>query len=357
MKTFIKIHYQKVRTLYKKYERLLMPATLVGGFLVDYFTFTSIQISITFTLLFGYWIIVGATIAFTHLYDAPSFAKASEGKWQIWHKFLYLRLFSPLIIQFCFGSLLGSSLIFYWFSGAFSISWPIMLILVLLMVFNETFRHYFDKPLVHIGVYFFATLSLFSALLPFLFSSLSAWFFISACAVILAIFVVYIYYLCRFAKSRSPGDRGSSMKSGHLLPQRRQFFMVIVAITAAMNVLYFTNIIPPIPLALREAGLYHSIKVSGEKYTMAVEPEHFLKTAIFGQTLNLAKGDRAYLYTAIFAPARLKTTMVHRWQYYDKEQKEWVDKGKLLFTINGGREDGDKGYSGQNDLSEGKWRI
>src|SRR3989344_8754503 len=107
MKTFIRANYNKIKMLYKKYERVLIPATLLGGVLVDYFTFTSIQISITFILLFGYWVIVGTTITFIHLYDAN---KVPE-------KFRYLSLFSPLIIQFCFGSLLGSSLIFYWFSG------------------------------------------------------------------------------------------------------------------------------------------------------------------------------------------------------------------------------------------------
>ena len=95
-----------------------MPLTLLGGFLLDYFTFTSITISTTFILLFLYWIVAGAVIAFTHLYDA--------NRLPAWFWFRYIRLFSPLLVQFAFGSLLGSSLIFYWFSWAFSISWPVM---------------------------------------------------------------------------------------------------------------------------------------------------------------------------------------------------------------------------------------
>src|SRR5687767_5925328 len=110
MKTFVKLQYQKVGALYKKYERLLMPATLLGGFLIDYITFTSINIRTTFIILFIYWILAGSIIAFMHLFDA--------GKVNVWYRLKYLRLFSPLILQFCFGSLLGSSLIFYWFSGA-----------------------------------------------------------------------------------------------------------------------------------------------------------------------------------------------------------------------------------------------
>jgi len=338
MKTFIKDNYQKIKTFYKKHERLLMPVTLVGGFLVDYFTFTSIQISTTFMLLFGYWVFAGGMIVFTHLYDAQKLHLRLRSR--------YIRLFSPLFLQFAFGSLLGSSLIFYWFSGAFSISWPVMAILVLLLVFNETFRQYFEKPLVHIGVYFFATISLCSVLLPFLFHSLSAWLFVAAGAVSLIIFAVYIHYLCVFASQ--------------LQVQKRRFFMVIIGITCAMNVLYFANIIPPIPLALREAGLYHNIKVLNGRHTLSAEHENFLQAieaAVFGQTVHIEPGKKVYLYTAIFAPAKFKTTIVHHWQYYDPVQKEWISKGKFSFIINGGRQEGYKGYSWNSDLAEGKWRV
>ena len=134
----------------------------------------------------------------------------------------------------------------------------------------------------------------------------------------------------------------------------------MTAIAAMMNVLYFTNIIPPIPLALREAGLYHGIKTFVDKYVMTAELENFLQAAqaiMFGQTLHVIPGEKIYLYTAIFAPANLETTIVHRWQYYDAAQKKWVDRGKLLFAINGGRKDGYKGYSWQTDLAAGSWRV
>lgn len=346
MKTFIVSNYQRAREFYKKYERLLMPAVLVGGFLVDYITFASIQISTTFILLLGYWVFAGVVIAFTHLYDLPAEALVKEGAWRELRSLKYLRLFSPLLIQFAFGSLLGSSLIFYWFSGAFSISWPVMMLLVLLLVFNERFREHFTQPLVQLSVYFFCTISLFSLALPFLFASLSAWLFVAATVASLTLFLGDIYLASRFLPQ--------------LLPLRRQLFISIIVIAGIMNVLYFTNIIPPIPLALREAGLYHSLQSTGGKYVMRGEPEDFLevlRTAIFGQTVHVAPGEVIYLYTAIFAPARLKTTIVHHWQYYDVAQKKWIERGELPFTINGGRQQGYKSYSWQSNLAAGKWRV
>jgi len=66
----------------------------------------------------------------------------------------YLRLASPLIIQFTFGALLSASLIFYWFSGVLSVSWPFMILITILIISNDVFRDYYQRPLIQIGVYF-----------------------------------------------------------------------------------------------------------------------------------------------------------------------------------------------------------
>ena len=326
-------HYQKIKSLYFRYERWLMPATLVIGFLVDYITFTNIQLKITLSLLLFYWVITGATIAFTNFYDT--------GKLSL--KFRYLRLFAPLLIQFTFGALLGSSMVFYWFSGAFSISWPFMAIIAMLMVSNDVLRHYFLKPIVQISVYFFTTISLFSIILPILFHSLSAWLFMAAGAASLAVFYFYIRFL--------------SSSRDYMRQQKKYFLASIATIFFTMNVLYFANIIPPIPLALREAGMYHNIRVSNRSYVMAGEAEGFWQTLIHGQTLRLKPGERAYGYNSIFAPAELRAAIFHHWQHYDEEKKDWVEKDALSFTITGGRKEGYKGYSWESNLAPGRWRI
>ncbi|OGZ65591.1 MAG: hypothetical protein A3C06_00695 [Candidatus Taylorbacteria bacterium RIFCSPHIGHO2_02_FULL_46_13] len=326
-------HYQKIKALYFRYERWLMPATLVIGFLVDYFTFTSIQISVTFGLLLAYWALAGATILFVHFYDADKLPK----------KLRYARLFAPLVIQFTFGALLGSSLVFYWLSGALSVSWPLILIVAGLMVFNDIFRQYFLKPVAQVSVYFFATLSLFSLTLPFLFTSLSPWLFVLASALAAALFYPYV--------------RVIPLASEHSRHQKRRMAIAIAVIVTAMNGLYFANIIPPIPLSLREAGLYHDLKVSGGRYTMLGEPETIWGALIPGQTLHVKAGETIYFYTAIFAPPKLDARIFHDWQYYDPATKEWLSQGELSFTIIGGRKEGYKGYSYRSNLVGGHWRI
>ena len=333
----VNFHYQKARQFYFKYERILIPATLESGFLADYFTFSNIQIGITFFMLAVYWLLAGTVILAINFYDAG----------RIPQKFKYIRLFLPLPLQFFFGALLGASLIFYWFSGAFSVSWPIMLIVAFLMIFNDVFRHYFERPALHIGVYFFATFSLFSLILPFVFSSIDVWVFLLAGVASLIVFGGFIGILMYFC---------SEIKR-----QKWLLFFVVFGIFTSMNTLYFLNIIPPIPLALREARMYREIKVSSLQYTMKEESESlwdkYFFDLIYGQKLHPKKNEKVYLYNAIFAPAKLTSKIIHQWQYYDENQKKWLDINELSFNIVGGRKEGYKGYSFMSNLQEGRWRI
>ncbi len=337
----VKSHYLLVKNLYIRYERLLMPATLVVGFLVDYLTFISIKISLTFTVLSIYWLLAGTTIFFINYYDSEKIN--FSGKLNLSTNLKYFRLFAPLLIQYLFGALLGASLIFYWFSGALSVSWPIILIIALLMVFNDIFRRYFLRPALQIAVYFFTTISLVTLIAPFIFKSLDPILFVVGGFISLVVF----YFFIRFLPLKKENEK----------IQKNKFFIWVFGTFILMNVFYFLNIIPPIPLALREAGLYHSLEISEGKYKMRGEIEGFWEEIIPGQTLHVTGSEKVYFYTAIFAPTELKTEIVHHWQYYDKTKNEWVDKGFLPFEIVGGRKEGYKGYSFMSDLAEGDWRI
>ena len=141
------IRYHHIRALYLKYERLLLPGTLVLGVIVDWLTFTNIDIRTTFILLGVYLVIAGGIIIYLNIYDAGRIPTNAF--------FRYLRLAAPLIIQFTFGALLSGSFIFYFFSGSVLVSWPLFVILVFLMVANDVFREYYLRPVVQLGVYFF----------------------------------------------------------------------------------------------------------------------------------------------------------------------------------------------------------
>jgi len=286
----VRSHYQKIKEFVRKYERWLMPVTLVTGFLVDYITFVNIQINTAIIILFVHFFTCAFAIAFIYAYDA---GKISQ-------RLRYLRLFAPLLVQFNFGGLLSS-------------------------------------------VYFFATFTILSVSLPFIFNSLSSLWFILSSLLALAFIACYIWLLYKIAGKEKLNLRNLAIS--------------IFAILFVTNLFYFANLIPPVPLAMRETGVYHNVERRGGQYILRGEREDFWEKLVPGKIIHLQQGQRAYVYSAIFAPKELNTSITHEWQYYDETQGSWVVKDRLSFNLVGGRKGGFRGYSFKTTLATGDWRV
>lgn len=131
----------------------------------------------------------------------------------------------------------------------------------------------------------------------------------------------------------------------------------VSAIFIMMSVLYLSNIIPPIPLSLREAGVYHDLRRSGSSYLVTDEPKSMFEQWLPVKTIHLMSGEPVYIFTSIFAPTDLHTQIVHRWQYHDQANHTWVNADQLSFPVSGGRQEGYRGYSRRSSLKEGQWRV
>src|SRR5688572_22686083 len=255
-----------------------------------------------------------------------------------------LRRMMPMVVQFTFGALLSSAFLFYWFGGAVAASWPVMLVVVVLAALNERFRRAFLHPVIQFGVFAFVFFSYCTLLFPFLLHSLSAWVFLLGGAVATVGSLIVAEAIARTDKARRP-----------LLGRLR---LISGGIYGTFAALYFLNVIPPIPLSIRDAGVYHDVKANGE-YVLQGESENFLQKLWPGQTLHLERnGDgRIYAYTAIFAPTNLSTVLVHHWQRYDDAAGREVDAGRSSYSTRGGREAGYRGYSYRTISDAGRWRV
>ena len=162
----------------------------------------------------------------------------------------------------------------------------------------------------------------------------------------LAIIAVFLYIIYRIIPWRV--QQGS-----------RYIIAIVGGIYISINAMYFTNIIPPIPLSLKEAGIYHDIaRTIGGNYMVTYEDvrwyEYYKKyTPVFHYT----KGDKVYFYSAVFSPTDLNTDIVHLWQYYDKTKGEWVESFRFSYHIVGGRDEGYRGYTFKENIFAGKWRV
>ena len=317
MKTF--------RKWLKQYEQYVIPAMLLLGVVFDFVTFQTLKIETTLTVLGIYLVVAAGLIALSYT-----------------NKKHALTLLSP-VTQFTFGALLSASLVFYWFSGSLSVSWPILLVLAALIASNEVFRTQFLKPTAQITVLYFSLFSYLTIALPHLLNTIAAWVFVASGIISLLALLLFTNTLAKYA--------------ARIETRKKHIARAIIGVFVIMNGLYALNIIPPIPLALRDAGVFHAVTRTSAGYTLKQEPESFLERLIPGQTLNIQKGKPAYVFTSIFAPTELNTHITHKWEHFDKEQSRWETKSNLSFPIIGGRADGYRGFSKKTSLQEGMWRV
>jgi hypothetical protein len=124
------------------------------------------------------------------------------------------------------------------------------------------------------------------------------------------------------------------------------------------NLLYFTNLIPPVPLSLKEAGIYHYVHSKDGSYILRFEQGswyEFYKDA--DDDFHYATGDTVFCFAAVFAPTDLDTRIQHHWQMYNEKQDKWLTTDRLNYKISGGRDGGYRGYTFKKNVQPGLWRI
>jgi len=196
---------------------------------------------------------------------------------------------------------------------------------------------------VQFAVFFFVLFSLGTLAFPFLFSSIESIFFVLGGVSAVLVLVLFVYFVSLYAEK--------------IKELQKQMAVVFLGIFAFMNVLYFSNLIPPIPLSIREAGVYYDVQRSNGTYILIGEKESFLDQIIPGKTIHVKKNHPLYVFSSIFAPSNLDTTIVHKWQYFDETKSEWLDKDMLSYRMFGSTDSGYRGYTFKTNVLAGKWRV
>ncbi len=318
------------------YERYVSPFALIAGFLLDNYVFLDRIDSLqSYILLTSYLAIAAAGIALIHLIETGRLKGAL---------FLKAAPLVPVVIQFAFGGLFSGFLSVYSRSASVAVSWIFVLAIAALLIGNERFRKRYADFTFQMSVYFVTLFSFFIFFFPIIFHRIGSLVFVFSGAVSLAVIACLLYLMHR------------------LVPEvvreaRTRVARAIACIFVAFNVLYFTNAIPPLPLALKYAGVYHTVVRDGDMYQLNAEPVPWYKKYLLYNTLyHRTAGESAYVYTAIFAPSGLSTVIMHQWQHKNADGA-WVTDSTIPFPIQGGRDGGYRGYSKKGALAPGTWRV
>lgn len=326
----------KVREWFEENEKYLMPGSLVVGFILDYLTLNKVDSVIDNAILLGHLTITATAIAMIY-----STHKLSPKKW-----YKFAEPFFPILMQFSLGGLFSGLVVLYSRSGSIVASFPFIIVLLGLLIGNEFVHKKWPRFTFQVSLFYIALFSYLALIIPVLFKSISILTFILAGIVSLALISGYL----------------SIYK--YILPKNfsvkyRPLYISIGSIYILFNIFYFTNVIPPIPLSLKDAGVFHSVtRADNGDYTVTKESKNWWDfMEHITPTYHRSGNEPVYVFSSVFAPTKFNDTVFHQWSYYDSSRNRWVEKSRIAIPITGGRDRGFRGYSFKQSMESGLWRV
>lgn len=324
-----------IETLIHRYERYVAPFTFIIGFVFDTLTLRRIDIWFDHYILIGYLLLGAIGITVVNAYEAGHL-HVRPWDWVV--------PFMPVMVQFVFGGLFSIFVIFYTKSGVIATSWIFLLVLCVLLIGNEHFRKQYQHLTFQLSIFFVVLFSYTIFALPLITKQIGTAMFLLSGIASLGLLGLFVFVLSRVTP--------------FIKQSRRSLSISIGIIYLAFHVCYFANIIPPIPLSLKEGGVYHRVVRQDGTYRVAFESPPWY--AFFHKTNSIYhwhEGELIYFFSSVFAPTQLNTDILHHWFYYDTVKNKWVSTAEILIPIIGGRDGGYRGYSFITSGKPGKWRV
>jgi hypothetical protein len=324
----------RIAAFYRRYEKYTELMIFGVGFIWDSFTMTRVDNPIDHAILLFYLAIIAAMIILI--------LRRQQGMiFPQWMRKVEPRF--PWAMQFCFGGLFSSFVIFYFKSASWSRTQFFFLLLMCLWIGNEFLKDRMHNPKLLAILYCFCLFSFFAFFLPVILTKVNAWIFVLAGLISLAVSVLVF----SIGLKTKPREWRRGLKP--VAPW-------IVATFLIINALYFANLIPPVPLALKSSGIYHEITKTGNGYSAKYAPPslwHFWRK--WDDPFYWSQGESVYCFTAIFAPRGFSVPIYHVWNR--KTDKGWKQTDRIHYQIAGGREFGYRGFTKKSSIAPGDWRV
>jgi hypothetical protein len=333
------LHYDLIMVLKPILSQAWQHATTIiflVGFLVDSIILPSVDDPVTKYIGLAYLGILALIFIVREWVVSRNTASAAEQK-----------LFSLLTfgVSFFSGSALSFIFVYAMRSAALAVSWPLFLILLLCMFANEFVSTHNYRFTLDIAVYFIALVfySIFNV--PIAFGKVNDFVFLVAIAISIVVGFLFMSVLRRTSETAEfESARG---------------FALAVGIPMFVGMLYVLNVIPAVPLSLKDDGVYHSItRTESGDYTGLKEVDDRFFASYRRPVYHLTDQDSGvYFFSSVGAPAEFSAPITHVWEYYDDANKKWVTTTTISFDLSGGRSGGYRAYSKKENIQPGMWRV
>lgn len=243
------------------------------------------------------------------------------------------------LIHFLFGTLLNVYTLFYFRSASGLLHAAFFAVVVGFLLANELPRFRRLGFLFRLALYSFCLTSYFAYLFPVLAGFLSPWLFVLASLASLIPLGALLWQVARWGGGLEA--RRGAWAGG--------------AVQTLLVGLYFLHAIPPVPLSVKQIGVYHQVERDELKWRLSYLPTW--KWWSRGDERFLARpGDKIHVFVRIFAPTNFRDRVSIRWSYREPE-RGWVPSDAIPLAIFGGREEGFRGHAFKSNFQPGDWKV
>ncbi|WP_457651482.1 DUF2914 domain-containing protein [Rhodocaloribacter sp.] len=325
---------RKASAFVERHRHTMPVVFFFGGVAWDALTLRRIDAVFDNLVLFVYLTLAGALIVTGALVAAGRLRRPWTERYGAW--------ISPAI-QFLLGALFSAYVVFYARSASWTESSLYLVVLVALLVGNEFVHRRAANVYLLLALYFLAAFSFFVFFLPVVTKRLDYAMFLAAGGVSLALLGAMITLL----------------RARRALVGRQTVYALglVVGLFGLMNLFYHRNWIPPVPLALRDGGVFHQVRREGTAFVLRYEPVPGRYGIDSDRRFRYAEGDTVYCFTAVFAPTELTAKVFHAWAYFDEARDTWVETDRIGYALVGGRDHGYRGVTWKRYVHPGAWRV
>lgn len=330
-------HRGRVLSWYEKYEHRISYIALILGFILDNIFLVQIDALADKLVLTTYIALAGLCIILLSINESKNQNILENNRTHFW---------LSLLLQFCLGGLFSAYVVFYIRGATLESSWPFLALLAVYFLGNEIFKKYYLKLSFGLSVYFFALLFYFIILIPTVVKSVDWWAFVLSTAIAVFVFGVLIWIIGMYHREQIRVNR-----------KVRIIYYTLMLLT--VNAFYFFNVIPPLPLLLKDSGVYHNlVSIGNGGYTVESESGiGWLRFFDGTPTIHRYAYEPIYVFTAVYSPIDLNLNVIHNWQKFDTSTNRWVTVSDVKVPIKGGRSEGYRLYSFKRNLTPGLWRV
>jgi hypothetical protein len=213
-------------------------------------------------------------------------------------------------------------------------------------VANDRLKEQRERLAFQVGLFFLSIFAFAIFILPVLIHRIGPAVFLASGALSLLAIFGFVAALETCSRERIQADRISLVAS-------------IAALFVALNAMYFLNLIPPLPLSLKDGEIVHSITrtAAGEYIVRCENRDGLLGYFNVFDDFHEAPGDSVSAWSAVFSPPGLNLTIVHEWQFYDEATRRWATESRITLRVLGGRDGGFRTYSTKSHAAPGLWRV